>query len=139
MLSYSANANSICCHAIGNRSGDTSAMQNQPQKSFIDCHSYQDTQDRKRLNCHVPWSHFRSCWGRLLILWLHIHYVSTNCTAKNLVGYCRAVHCIQGSVVVPCVHTRQENREGRVRSRVVGKVAVQHSVPISTVCIFGEG
>lgn len=61
--------------------------------------------------------------GLLLILWLHIQYVSTDCTASNLVGYCRAVHCIQGSVFVPCVHTRQkrENRKGRVRSRVVGK------------------
>lgn len=45
--------------------------------------------------------------------------ISSNCTAKNSGAYCRAVHCIQGSVFVPCVHARQigENREGRVGSR----------------------
>lgn len=54
-------------------------------------------------------------------------------------GYCRAVHCIQGSVFVPCVHQRQirGNRESRVGSRGFWvKGTVGHSVPIYLYCVY---
>lgn len=46
-------------------------------------------------------------------------------------------HCIQGSVVAPCVHRRQikGNRESRVGSRGLWVKGTVHSVPFSTVFI----
>ena len=120
-------------------------MQNQPRGAFICCHSYQDTEGKWEANLPSALEPFcvmlGGGGGLLLIFWSHIQYtICSDRSAKNSGSYCRAVHCIQGSV---CAMRARETYRGVGRVGSGGlwviKRAVQHSVPVSAVFVSGEG
>lgn len=73
VLSYSADANIICCHAIGNRSGDISAMQTN-HRSHSSVVIASRTLRKEMANSPGAMEPFRVILGTAIHLLAHIQY-----------------------------------------------------------------